>query len=212
MNRRLCSLATVALVIGLLCGLLPAGSIWDKGHARTQSILTDDIARHVGDTLTITINEKSEIANETSRKMDKTGSREMKVDGTVDLRDLIPALRGKIFELPDVNASSSAKSNFDGSADYDSSRKVVDQVSVTVEDVLPNGNLLILGKRTREIAGDTQIVQISGIVRPSDIAFDNSVKSEKVAQFHIIYKRKGQEKMFFNPGWLGRILNFLNPF
>ena len=64
----------------------------------------------------------------------------------------------------------------------------------------------------REIAGDKQIIHVSGIIRPSDITFANTVGSGKVADFHVVYKGKGQEGRFTKPGWLGRFLNVINPF
>ena len=82
---------------------------------------------------------------------------------------------------------------------------------MTVEDVLPNGNLVVIGMRERVVDGDGQTVQTSGIVRPSDIAFDNTVSSKKVADFKMVYKSRGQDSLFTRPGWLARILNALNP-
>jgi len=190
----------------------PAGSIWDKGHRRTHSIVADDTARDVGDTLTIRIEESSKIANSTERGLSKDSSREAKMDGTLDLQDVIPGANGKIFEFPDLDFTASAKPEFDGEADFDSSRSVRDEISVVVEDVLPNGNMVVLGRRTREVAGDSQVIQVSGIVRPSDVTFDNTVRSKRVAEFHIVYEQHGQENGFFNPGWLARLLNLLNPF
>jgi len=50
------------------------------------------------------------------------------------------------------------------------------------------------------------------VVRPSDIAFDNTVKSTKVANFRVVHKTVGRENRFTKPGWLGRFLNMINPF
>jgi flagellar L-ring protein precursor FlgH len=71
---------------------------------------------------------------------------------------------------------------------------------------------VVLGSRTRDVAGDKQIIQISGIVRPEDITFDNTISSSRVANFHIVHKTIGRENRFTKPGWLGRLANLLNPF
>jgi flagellar L-ring protein precursor FlgH len=121
--------------------------------------------------------------------------------------------KGKvIFDFPKLDFTASGNNKFDGKANYDTDRSVIDQITVTVEDVLPNGNLIVLGKREREVAGDKQVITVSGILRPSDIKFTNTIGSSQVADFHIVYTNKGQENLFTNPGWLARILNFLNPF
>lgn len=210
MNR----IARVAVGLFILAAWAAAafgGSIWAKGQTGAHRLYADDTAKRVGDNLTILIEEQSKIENETTRKMDKSASRSGKGSGTVDLGNMVNWLKGRVWEMPNVNLSAAADNKFDGKAEFDSDRKVTDKITVTVEDVLPNGNLVVLGKRDREISGDRQTILVSGIVRPSDVAFDNSVSSKKVADFRIVYKTHGQENHFTRPGWLARILNWLNP-
>jgi flagellar L-ring protein precursor FlgH len=83
---------------------------------------------------------------------------------------------------------------------------------VVVVDVQPNGNLIVLGSRKRDVGGDIQTVEISGIVRPSDINFDNTVSSRRVADFHVIAKNQGVSDTYTDPGWLGSIFDLLWPF
>ena len=189
-----------------------AGSIWAKTKGRARALHADDSARKIGDSLTIIIDERSVIENETTRDMKKDTSRSAKTSGTLDLANVTGPVGKRIFDFPRLDLSSTSSTEFGGSANYDSDRSVADQITVTVEDVLPNGNLVVLGKRQREVAGDRQIVTVSGIIRPSDITFANSVSSKKVADFHIVYSSRGQENHFTKPGWLARILNFINPF
>ncbi len=196
----------------LLCSAAPAGSIYAKASRRSRSLFTDDTAKAMGDVLTILIEEQSTIANETSRKTNKKDDRSASVTGISDLMKAIDGATGKLFSIEGAKLNSTAETGFDGSADYGSSRTVTDRITVTVQDVLPNGTLVVLGVRTRKTAGDTQTVRVSGIVRPSDISQDNTISSKQVADFSIDYATAGQESQSTNPGWLGRILNFLNPF
>lgn len=211
MKSRRSMLAAAALAALAAAQVAPAGSIWAKGRQRTQKLYADDTARGIGDTLTILIEEQAKIENETTRTLDKSNSRSAKASGKFDFGNLISWLEGRVFELPNADVSHQAANKFDGKAEFESDRSVTDKITVTVEDVLPNGNLVVLGQRQREVGGDRQIIQASGIVRPSDVAFDNSVSSKKVADFRMIYKSKGQENHFTKPGWLARILNWLNP-
>ena len=207
--------AIVMVTVGLMIGSTSrAGSIWARGTRRTRELFTDDTARDIGDVLTIVIDEKSKIENTTNRKMEKDTSRTAKITGKLDLEDLasMVPLGRRVFDFPKLDFSSSSNSSFDGAADYDTDRSMSDQITVAVEDVQPNGNLVVLGRRTRTIAGDSQIIEISGVVRPSDIAFDNTVKSTKVADFHLVHRTEGRENRFVRPGWLSRICNILNPF
>jgi len=206
-------IVTVAMVLGLVgCSVCMGGSIWARGSQRSRALFTDDTAREVGDVLTVVIDEKSNIDNTTNRKMDKTTSRDGKMAGTLDLANVIGPVGHHIFNFPNLDFSSSSKTNFDGGADYDTKRSFTDKIPVVIEDVEPNGNLVLLGSRTRTIAGETQVIEVSGLVRPSDIAFDNTVKSSDIAQFQIVHKTVGQEDHFTQPGWLGKAFNWLNPF
>ncbi len=108
--------------------------------------------------------------------------------------------------------SATADNELKSKADYKDERKFVDQVSVVVMDILPNNNLVVMGTRNRNIAGDIQTIEVSGIVRPSDIAFDNTIKSEKVADFRIITKNSGVSAPYTKPGWLGKIFDIVWPF
>ena len=209
MKRRSIVLAAV-LLLGWADA--QAGSIWNKSPHQSLTPYADDTARNVGDLLTIVINERSVIDNSTDRQLEKKDDRAASVSGNIDLLRGLDAATGKLFSIPDMKLNSSASTKFDGKADYGSDRSMTDRVTVTVEDILPNGNLVVLGTRKREVDSDVQVIQISGIVRPTDVAFDNSVSSAKVSEFHIVYRSKGRENQFTKPGWLGNILNIVNPF
>ena len=71
--------------------------------------------------------------------------------------------------------------------------------------------VLVTQERRAADEVDGQVIQISGIVRPSDVAFDNTIPSEKVANFQITMKIRGPEHQFNTPGWFGRLLNWLSP-
>jgi len=202
-----------ALVAGLWLGAsASADSIWAKAGSKSKDIYRDDTAKKVGDILTIVISERSTIDNQTTRDGDKKSTRTAAVAGGIKAMKAADTLTGDLFNTHKADLNAQAETKFEGSSKYDTNRSITDQVTVVVQDVQPNGNLVVLGTRTREAAGDTQIIQVSGIVRPSDIAFDNTVRSERVADFNIVHKTRGTENRFTEPGWLDRILNWLNPF
>jgi len=205
------------LVVATVAAGARADSIWAKAKGRTGRLIIriyeDDKAFRVGDVLTIIINEHSIIENETSREVDKTSNRTATMNGTINLRDVGSwyGNRNSNFRLPDVAATSSGTSDFAGNADYETDRLITDRISVVVRDVLPNGNLVVIGTRHRNVDGDNQIIEIGGVVRPSDITFANTVTSNQVADFRMVVKVKGPEQRWTKPGWLGRILNWLSP-
>jgi len=204
----------VLMVLMLLpATCLQAGSIWAKRDKNMKDLYADDVARQIGDILTISITENSKVdnkakrdlKNETDRSTTFGGGPNFTPQGTFDR--LLPERL-----LPGLDMSAKSSNELKSKADYKDERKFVDQVSVVVVDILPNHNLVVMGTRSRNIAGDIQTIEVSGIVRPSDIAFDNTVKSEQVADFRIVTKNSGISAPYTKPGWLGRILNIVWPF
>jgi len=190
-----------------------AGSIWDKANPKTRVIHADDTAKARGDSITVVIAERTTIENDTSRNLEKTDERTAEMSGSFDPLDLANAAPGaKLFTFPTLEFLSSGESKFEGDSEYESDHSLIDQVTVTVQDVLPNGNLVVAGTRVREVDGDKQTIRVSGIVRPSDVTFDNTVSSTKVANFKIAYGGKGSEKQWTKPGWLARLMDLFNPF
>ena len=114
--------------------------------------------------------------------------------------------------MPGFTMNAESSNELKSKADYKDERKFVDSVTVVVVDILPNRNLVFMGTRQRNIAGDIQTIEVSGIVRPSDIAFDNTIRSEQVADFRIVTKNKGISAPYTKPGWLGRIFDIIWPF
>jgi flagellar L-ring protein precursor FlgH len=192
----------VSLCLCAVGDLARADSIWNRANGGAKALYADDTARGVGDNITIVINEQTKIGNSATA----TGS------GSADAGNVLNPTFNKILSALKFSASLQGDSKFDGKSDYGDSRSLVDRITVTVEDVLPNGNLVVVGKREREVGGDKQIIAASGVIRPSDISFANTISSEKVANFQITVRSKGQDRQATNPGWLSRFLNRINPF
>ncbi len=184
-----------------------ADSIWSKRDQNKKDLYADDKARHIGDVLTITISEISTLENKAKRTLSKKTTRTQNFNGQVGLEHILP-------ELPEFNlgAGTTYSNKLDGQANYKDEREFTDSISAIIIDIMPNGNLVISGTRDRNIADDIQTIEVSGIVRPSDIAFDNTIKSEQIANFSIITRNKGVGAQYTRPNWLGRIFDVIWPF
>jgi len=209
MKNKINSILLCATVILCSTASLQAGSIWAKRDKNMSDLYADDVAREIGDVLTIKITEASKIDNKAKRDLKKETDKSSSFDGELGIttpgHNLLPRMPGFTMDAESANELKSK-------ADYKDERSFVDRVTVVVVDVLPNGNLVVMGTRHRDIGGDTQVIEISGIVRPSDIAFDNSVKSEQVANFRIASRNGGVSAPYTRPGWLGRVFDILWPF
>jgi flagellar L-ring protein precursor FlgH len=203
-NAKIRTSIIAAAVFSLLfaAAFAQGGSIWAKKDKNSRIYYTDDTARHIGDVLTVKIAEASKVDNKAKRDLQKDTSRSNTFDGKIGDSKFIPELG--------MSASSSNKTN--GKADYKDERTFEDSITVTVVDIQPNGNLVVMGTRNRNIGGDTQVIEVSGIVRPSDILFDNTIKSTQVADFRLVSKNGGVADPYTRPGWMGRIFDIIWPF
>ena len=200
-------LSKTILVVAMLlfaCDCVRAGSIWSKRDKTLKRLYVDDVARGIGDTLAIKITESSKVDNKGKRDLKKDTARSSDFDGKLNITHLLP-------KIPGFTMNADGSDSLSGKADFKDERSFEDRVSVVVIDVLPNGNLVVAGTRDRLIAGDTQTIEVSGIVRPSDIAFDNSVRSEQVANFRILTKNGGISASYTDPGWFGRLFDIIWP-
>jgi len=182
-----------------------AGSIWAKRDKNMGDLYADDVAHNIGDILTIKITEDSKVDNKAKRDLKKEVDKSTTFNGELNIDHILPS-------IPGFTMSAESTNELKSKADYKDERSFVDRITVVVVDIQPNGNLVVMGTRNRDISGDIQKIEVSGIVRPSDIAFDNTVKSEQVADFRLVAKNSGVADPYTRPGWLGRIFDILWPF
>ncbi len=212
MNKKTFIPGVLVLVL-LSANCLEAGSIWARKDKHVKELYADDKARHIGDILTITITEDSIIENKGKRTLSKKTARSVDFGGgpnfteSKHLNKILPEPL-----IPAFNLSGTSNNTLDSKADYKDERSFIDSITVVIVDIMPNNNLVIMGTRNRDLAGDIQIIEVSGIVRPSDISFSNTVQSDRVANFHIVSRNKGVADPFTRPGWLGKFLNIVWPF
>jgi flagellar L-ring protein precursor FlgH len=81
-------------------------------------------------------------------------------------------------------------------------------ITVTVMDVLPNGNLMVSGEKQMLINQGTEFIRFSGVVNPRTVSTNNTVPSTQVADARIEYSAKGYIDEAQQMGWLQRF--FLN--
>lgn len=204
-NRNVVAVTVLAAFVLLSAACSHAGSIWAKRDKNMRDIYADDVARKIGDILTIKIAEDSKVDNKAKRDLKKEVDKSTTFDGELGIDHILPS-------IPGFTMNAESNNELKSKADYKDERKFVDSVTVVVMDILPNRNLVVMGTRHRTIAGDIQTIEVSGIVRPSDIAFDNTVRSERVADFRIVTENDGVAAPYTKPGWLGSIFDILWPF
>ena len=187
------------------------GSIYKPGF--DVRLFEDLKARRVGDILTVRLAEATDASKSATTAIDKTNSTsvtnptilgaspEFNVPGFLPLNN-----------TKNLNFSTSLESDheFDGSGAATQANALTGSITVTVVEVLPNGNLIVRGEKRVTINNGPEYVQLSGIIRPVDILADNSVLSTQVADATINYIGEGAIADSSFVGWLSRF--FLSPF
>ncbi len=212
-----CVLLLCALSAG--CGLIPAkehkaepavarvlppptprteGAIYQAGQQ--MELFSDLKARRVGDVLTIVLNEATNAAKSAVTKTAKT----------TGVNNTGPTIFGKTITtkgVPIMNTSLSGADSFDGEGSSTQSNSLAGSLTVTVVDVQANGNLVVQGDKTLKLNQGDEFVHVSGVVRPADIATNNTVTSDKLADARISYSGKGVVDSSNRMGWLARFFN-----
>ncbi|AGH49094.1 MULTISPECIES: flagellar basal body L-ring protein FlgH [Sphingomonadales] len=161
----------------------------------------DQRASRVGDILTIRINiqDRASFDNSTARTRD--GSENASLGRLFGLEPGNPEL---------VGANSASKST--GSGNTTRSEQINMTMAALVTGVLPNGNLLIRGRQEMRVNFELRELIVSGVVRPEDIARDNSIAHSKIAEARISYGGRGQLTDAQQARWGQQIYDALFPF
>lgn len=181
------------------------GSIYQLGN---EVLYFEDIkARRIGDVLTIRLTESTNASKAASTAIDKTQSTAITNPTVLGASPQfgVPG-RLPLNTTTDLSLQTNLDSNssFSGDASADQSNTLTGNITVTVADVFPNGNLLVRGEKRLNLNQGNEYVKISGIVRPIDIAADNTIPSTKVADATIMYNGDGAVNDSNEIGWLAR--------
>ena len=179
----------------------PVGSIYQQASFRP--LFEDRRARFVGDTLTIFIKEKT-AANK------KSGA---SAERTSEVSAAVPIVKGlPLKTLQGLELEANTSNKFDGKGQAAASNDFTGTITVTVIDLLPNGNLLVSGEKQIAMSQGSEFIRFSGIVNPVTVSPANTVASTQVADARIEYRANGYIDEAQTMGWLARFFNNVMPY
>lgn len=208
MMRHACP-RSLLLLLGC-CAALAAQSLVAARNLADGSLYSDQVARQIGDLVTIRIEESTRVTDsqetDTSRKNDIAAQVEMFPNS-----NKIPAVRGQenFGTLPAAEAESSKA--FSGEGSYAATGRVQAMITARVVDVLDNGNLLLEGRRQLVIQNETKTILLMGICRTADLSADNMVLSNRLHNFQVSIEGKGPLSRAQQEGLVGRVIDILWP-
>jgi flagellar L-ring protein precursor FlgH len=185
-----------------------------------NGLFLDTKARTAGDIVTVKIEESSKASNKANTKTARDSSLSAGIESFMGIEDWWQdkVLRWMGSNMPKVNPFGSVSvkggmtSEFEGDGSTTRSGDLTAYITCRVVDVLPNGNLQIVGTREVMVNHENQVIILSGVIRPRDIGDDNIIKSIYVADAKIAYSGSGVIDDRQRPGWMANFLNTVWPF
>jgi flagellar L-ring protein FlgH len=166
------------------------------------ALFEDRRARHVGDILTVNLVEKTSI----NRKSETTDER------SASAALSLPQIRAGAATPTTLSWDPSSSNKQEFKDNETNSNTVTGTISVTVVDVLANGNLVVAGEKQLVVNNDTEFIRIAGVANPAYVTASNTINSTQLADVQIESKNsQGLDKTAFS-GIMSRFFLTLLPF
>ncbi|MDR2260985.1 MAG: flagellar basal body L-ring protein FlgH [Azoarcus sp.] len=177
------------------------GAIYRPGVGR--SLYEDRRARHIGDIITINLVERTSA----QKSANASAGRASSLTGGVTAANKLP-----LSSVAGLSAEAKTESDFSGKGAAAANNVFSGTITVTVIDVLANGNLLVSGEKMLTINQGNEFIRFSGVVNADTVTTSNSVQSTQVADARIEYRGSGFIDESNAMGWLHRFFVAINPF
>ena len=181
-----------------------ANSLWRSG---SRAFFKDQRAAQVGDIITILVNMNDAANLKDVTTAGRTSTESGGLPNFFGLESILP----KAVDPSKLVSASSGNSNT-GSGQIQRNEAVTLRLAGIVTQVLPNGNLVIAGRQEFLVNSELRILQVSGVIRPQDIASDNTVQHDRMAEARIAYGGRGQLTDLQRARWGQQVFDILMPF
>jgi flagellar L-ring protein precursor FlgH len=194
-------------------------SLWLAGSG-LNGLFQDTKARREGDIVTVRIDESSKATNKANTQTGRESSLSAGIESAFGLEDWwkdvvlkkTPTDFPKLNPFGAVSVKGSMQSDFAGDGSTSRSGDLTAYITCRVTEVMPNGNLRIVGTREVLVNHENQVIILSGMIRPRDISNDNIIRSTFISDAKIAYSGSGVIDDRQRPGWMANFLNVLWPF
>jgi flagellar L-ring protein precursor FlgH len=182
--------------------LFRAGITQESFPVVPRSLFSGVKAKGIGDLVTVVISETL------------TSSDDLKLDISKD-STTTDNFRGLLNTLLPGKPVPAGIDGFGGShttsnqSTIDRKKKIADTVTAQVVQVLPNGNLVIQGKKTQINQGEKVDVILSGIIDPRLLSTSGSINSSQVANLQLAVVGKGTVSRSDSEGTVNKVIRYL---
>jgi flagellar L-ring protein precursor FlgH len=185
-----------------------ANSLWKPGE---RDFFQDPRAAKVGDLITVLVNitDQADVKNSTTAT--RNGNEAMGVPNFLGLENTFVPHAFPRSTPSSLVATNSSNGNT-GAGEIKRNETVTLRLAGVVTQVLPNGNLVIVARQQVRVNAELRELQVSGVVRPQDIASDNTIAHDRMAEARIAYGGHGQLSNVQTPRYGQQLLDILLPF
>ncbi|HTS92960.1 MAG TPA: flagellar basal body L-ring protein FlgH [Stellaceae bacterium] len=183
-------------------------SLWQAG---SRAFFKDQRASNVGDILTVLVSfdEKAQFDNNT--QLQRAGTVNMAVPQLYGFQQQIQKILPHAANMSDL-VDTSGSSNQNATTEVKREEQVNLSVAAEVTQVLPNGNLVVVGRQEIRVNFEVRDLQLTGVIRPQDISSTNTINYFKLAEARISYGGRGQQTDTQQPRYGQQFLDVINPF
>ncbi len=184
-----------------------ANSLWRSG---SRAFFKDQRAAQVGDIVTVLVNITDAANLQNQSTGGRTGAQTMGTPNLLGLESSIPHLFAK--GNPSSLLSTTSNNTSNGTGTIKRAESVQLRLAGVITQLLPNGNLALAARQEVRVNSELRELQVSGVIRPQDIASDNTVQHDRLAEARIAYGGRGQISDVQTPRYGQQILDILLPF
>ena len=185
-----------------------ANSLWRPG---ARAFFRDQRASDVGDILTVklSISDSAKLDNKTTRKRDDSES------GNITNLFGLEAEFSKVLPqgiLPGSTINLGTDHSTEGEGKIDRQETLKISIAAIITQILPNGNLVIFGRQEIKVNFEMREIMVTGVLRPEDIDYSNTISHEKIAEMRLVYGGRGMLSDLQQPRLGTQIIDIIFPF
>jgi len=183
-------------------------SLWRNG---SRAFFKDQRAAQVGDIVTVLVNSTDTADVENGTNSTRTGTENMGAPSLLGLQASVPHLFTNSTSPASLLNTSSTNSNVSTGV-IKRNETVTLRLAGVITQVLPNGNLVVMARQEMRVNSELRVLIVTGVIRPQDIASDNTVAHDRMAEARISYGGRGTLTDLQQPRWGQQAMDILLPF
>ncbi|OHC73337.1 MAG: flagellar basal body L-ring protein [Rhodospirillales bacterium RIFCSPLOWO2_12_FULL_58_28] len=184
-------------------------SLWRAG---ARAFFKDHRAKEVGDIITVSLSlsDSAKLTNVTTGVREDTQNSDLTafLGWEAELAKKLPQAINTAADIVNLGT----KGNTSGDGAIDRKEDIALTFAAVVTQVLPNGALVVFGRQEIKVNSEMRELMLTGVIRPEDIAYDNTIAHTKIAEMRVTYGGRGSLSDLQQPRWGTQLLDIIFPF